>query len=70
MLEIKIPLQEFALKMQGGGLMHEGGIFAGHYSNAATVFLRSDSYSVQLLFECGIYSRKLANINVGWIRNI
>ena len=27
MLEIKIPLQEFALKMQGGGLMHEGGAY-------------------------------------------
>ena len=27
---IKIPQYEFALKMQGG-LMHEGGVFAGHY---------------------------------------
>ena len=29
---IKIPLQDFALKMQGG-LMHEGGggVFVGHY---------------------------------------
>ena len=32
MCGIKIPQQEFALKMQGG-LMHEGGgVFAGHYS--------------------------------------
>ena len=32
---IKIPQYEFVLKMQGGGLMHEGGggegVFAGHY---------------------------------------
>ena len=29
---IKIPLHDFALKMQGGGLMREGGgVFAGHY---------------------------------------
>ena len=27
---IKIPQYEFAPKMQGG-LMHEGGVFAGHY---------------------------------------
>ena len=27
---IKIPQYEFALKMQGG-LMCEGGVFAGHY---------------------------------------
>ena len=27
---IKIPQQDFALKMPGG-LMREGGIFAGHY---------------------------------------
>ena len=27
---IKIPQQEFALKMQEG-LMREGGVFAGHY---------------------------------------
>ena len=33
MCGIKIPQQDFALKMQGGGLMREGGggIFAGHY---------------------------------------
>ena len=24
---IKIPQQDFALKMQGGGLMHEGGTY-------------------------------------------
>ena len=31
MRELKIPQQNFVLKMQGG-LMHEGGgIFAGHY---------------------------------------
>ena len=28
---IKIPQQDFALKRQGGGLMYEGGVFAGHY---------------------------------------
>ena len=29
---IKIPLQDFALKIQGGGLMREvGGVFAGHH---------------------------------------
>ena len=27
---IEIPLQDFVLKMQGG-LMREGGVFAGHY---------------------------------------
>ena len=33
MCGIKIPLQDFALKMQGGGggLCTRGGIFAGHY---------------------------------------
>ena len=33
MHEIKIPQQEFALKMQGGGggLYARGGVFAGHY---------------------------------------
>ena len=32
MREIKIPQYEFVLKMQGGGgLMREGGVFAGHY---------------------------------------
>ena len=32
MRRIKIPQQYFALKMQGGGgLMREGGVFAGHY---------------------------------------
>ena len=32
---IKIPPQDFALKMQGGGggLMREGGHIAGHYGN-------------------------------------
>ena len=28
---IKILLQDFALKMQGGGLCARGGVFAGHY---------------------------------------
>ena len=29
---IKIPLHDFALKMQGGGgLCARGGVFAGHY---------------------------------------
>ena len=29
---LKIPLQDFALKVRGGGLMCEGGgVFAGHY---------------------------------------
>ena len=32
---IKIPLHDFALKMQGG-LMREGGVFAGHYGNCMT----------------------------------
>ena len=32
---IKIPQQDFALKTQGG-LMHERGAFAGHYSNCGT----------------------------------
>ena len=27
---IKIPQQEFALKMQGGGLCVRGSVFAGH----------------------------------------
>ena len=31
MRRIKTLLQDFALKMLGGGLMHEGGVFAGHY---------------------------------------
>ena len=30
-MRIEIPQQKYALKMQGGGLMREGGIFAGHY---------------------------------------
>ena len=29
---IKIPLQDFALKMQGGLMRKGGGVFAGHYS--------------------------------------
>ena len=35
---IKIPLNDFALKMQGrGGLMREGGgVFAGHYGSYCT----------------------------------
>ena len=28
---IKIPQQEFALKMQGGLMREGGGVFAGHY---------------------------------------
>ena len=28
---IKIPQQDFALKMQGGGLCARGGVFVGHY---------------------------------------
>ena len=28
---IKIPQQDYALKMQGGGLYARVGIFAGHY---------------------------------------
>ena len=31
---IKIPQYEFALKMQGG-LMREGGVFAGHYGTCS-----------------------------------
>ena len=31
MCEIKIPQQEFALKMQGGSLCARGGVFVGHY---------------------------------------
>ena len=30
---IKIPLHDFALKMQGGGLRARGGVFAGHYGS-------------------------------------
>ena len=33
MHEVKIPLQDFALKMQGEGLMCEGSVFAGHYGS-------------------------------------
>ena len=37
MYGIKIPLQDFALKMQGGGgLCARGGVFAGHYSSMNT----------------------------------
>ena len=31
MRRMKIPLQDFAAKMQGGGLMRKGAIFAGHH---------------------------------------
>ena len=31
MRRIKIPLQDFVLQMQGGGLCVRGGIFMGHY---------------------------------------
>ena len=34
---IKIPQQDFALKMPGG-LMREGGLFAGHYGNKIRSF--------------------------------
>ena len=30
---IKIPLQDFALQMQGGAYARGGGIFAGHYGS-------------------------------------
>ena len=33
MCGIKIPQQDFALKMQGG-LMHEGGCICGHYGTS------------------------------------
>ena len=33
---IKIPQQEFALKMQGGLMREGGGVFAGHYGNPTT----------------------------------
>ena len=34
MRRIKTPQQDFAIKRRGGGgLMHEGGVFAGHYGN-------------------------------------
>ena len=33
---IKIPQQDFTLKMQGG-LMREGGVFAGHYGIFFTI---------------------------------
>ena len=41
---IKIPQQDFALKMPGG-LMREGGIFARHYGT-------NKANSVQSIFAC------------------
>ena len=38
MCGIKIPLQDFALKMQGG-LCASGGVFAGHYSSTKLTIL-------------------------------
>ena len=35
MCGIIIPLQDFALKMQGG-LMRGGGVFVGHYGTSVT----------------------------------
>ena len=32
---IKIPQQDFALKMQGGAYARGGDVFAGHYGNCA-----------------------------------
>ena len=39
MREIKIPLQDFTLKMQGE-LMHKGSVFAGHYGTWTPVIIK------------------------------
>ena len=36
MCGIKIPLKDFALKMQGGLMREGGGVFVGHYGSYCT----------------------------------
>ena len=48
---IKIPHQDFALKRQGG-LMREGGVFAGHYG--ITYVHHSPILSLHLLLNTSI----------------
>ena len=51
MYGIKIPQQDFALKMQGGlTCMCEGGVFAGHYGICNIPFqMASESTSDKML---------------------
>ena len=51
MHRIKIPQQEFALKMQGGGLMREGG---GAYLWDTTVTIMRHKVSQQLEYKHGL----------------
>ena len=40
-IKIKIPQQYFALKMQEGGLMRKGGVFAGHYGSSSSSLIEN-----------------------------
>ena len=46
MRETKVPVQELWLKMRGGGLMREGGVWAGFYG------LRSITTTTGLIVRC------------------
>ena len=46
MREIKIPQEDFVLKMQGGG----GGLFAGHYSTFIVSGLHHSVSSTKIIF--------------------
>ena len=56
---IKIPLQNFALKMQGG-LCARGGVFAGHYGIVNKRISTMGSHTVQRETFAGENSRRLA----------
>ena len=46
---IKIPLHDFALKMQGGGLCARGGVFAGHYGTTWCIVVKPSIVSIAVL---------------------
>ena len=47
---IKIPLQDFVLKMQGGGAYARGGVFTGHYGICVPSVLQYGSYTHQCFY--------------------
>ena len=80
MCGIKIPQQDFALKILegGGGLMREGGVFAGHYgilldNSKSTMYLHLhvESYALsKLCFEQAMIHTGKTNVFTAMLKAI
>ena len=64
MCGIKMPLQDFALKMQGGGLMREGGRICGTLRYICLVRMYSVyAYILPICARCNMSILQLVHVN-------